>query len=295
MWDGLGLMFWGYFKKVVIADRLAIYVNEVYNNPGEYHGLPLILATYFFAFQIYCDFSGYSDIAIGSARVLSYELMQNFNRPYASKSIPEFWRRWHISLSTWFKDYLYIPLGGNRVSKARWYYNIFVVFLLSGLWHGANWTFLLWGSLHGAYMVISSMTKSIRFRVAHFLTLTKYPMIHNALRVFITFHLVLFSWICFRSNSISDLFIILKNMFLIENLNFLVNLPSFKFNILDYTLAFTTIIFMELVQLYQSKHPIRPLIITKPTWVQWSLYSTAILTIIFFGAFHSSEFIYFQF
>ncbi|MGE0267487.1 MAG: MBOAT family protein [Candidatus Omnitrophota bacterium] len=141
--DGLKLILWGLFKKIVIADRLAYFVNYVYNNPAGGHGYYILIATYFFAFQIYCDFSGYSDIAIGSAQVMGYELMENFKRPYLAQSIPEFWKRWHISLSTWFKEYLYFPLGGNRVPVLLWARNILVVFLLSGIWHGANWTFFV--------------------------------------------------------------------------------------------------------------------------------------------------------
>jgi len=148
--SGLQQMLWGFFKKVVIADRLAVYVNEIYASPGDENGLALLLATYFFAFQIYCDFSGYSDIAIGAARVMGYDLMENFRTPYLSKSIREFWSRWHISLSTWFRDYLYIPLGGNRVPQVRWFLNLFIVFVVSGFWHGANWTFLIWGALQEA-------------------------------------------------------------------------------------------------------------------------------------------------
>ncbi|MFC1608484.1 MBOAT family O-acyltransferase [Candidatus Latescibacterota bacterium] len=147
--DGLKKILVGLFKKVVIADRLALYVDAVYNNQAQHSGSTLLLATIFFSFQIYCDFSGYSDIAIGSARVLGYELMENFKRPYLSRSVGEFWKRWHISLSTWFRDYLYIPLGGSRVAYWRRYTNIFIVFLISGLWHGANWTFVVWGALHG--------------------------------------------------------------------------------------------------------------------------------------------------
>lgn len=150
--SGMKLMVWGFFKKVVVADNVAIIVNQVYNNVNEYQGLPLIIATFLFAIQIYCDFSGYSDIAIGSARVMGIHLMKNFNTPYFSKSITEFWKRWHISLSTWFRDYVYIPLGGNRVSKPRHYLNLFLTFLISGLWHGANWTFVIWGALHGGVL-----------------------------------------------------------------------------------------------------------------------------------------------
>src|SRR5678815_1064118 len=145
--NGLKLILWGFFKKLVIADRLALYVGAVYNNPTHHTGLSFIMATIFFAFQIYCDFSGYSDIAIGAAKVMGFKLMTNFNRPYFARSISEFWKRWHISLSTWFKDYLYISLGGNRVSVPRWYFNLFIVFLVSGLWHGANWTYIIWGCL----------------------------------------------------------------------------------------------------------------------------------------------------
>lgn len=155
-------MAWGMFKKVVIADRLAVFVNQVYDNPQNYEGISMVIATVFFAFQIYCDFSGYSDIAIGSAQVMGFKLMQNFNRPYFSKSISEFWKRWHISLSTWFRDYLYIPLGGNRVGIPRWYFNLFFTFMVSGLWHGANWTFVIWGALHGTYLIIGILTRNFR-------------------------------------------------------------------------------------------------------------------------------------
>ena len=160
--SGLRLILWGFFKKVVIADQLALFVQQVYGSPGQWHGPSVLLASYFFAFQIFCDFSAYTDIARGSARIMGFELMENFNRPYLARSIREFWQRWHISLSTWFRDYLYIPLGGNRVLKWRWYYNVMVVFLVSGLWHGANWTFVAWGFLHGSFQVASLMTRRWR-------------------------------------------------------------------------------------------------------------------------------------
>ncbi|MBN1534806.1 MAG: MBOAT family protein [Spirochaetes bacterium] len=167
--DGLKLMAWGFFKKLVVADRLALYVDRVHINPMQYEGLPLILATTFFAWQIYCDFSAYSDIAIGSSQVLGYDLMDNFNRPFHAKTINEFWSRWHISLITWLRDYLYIPLGGNRVSRFRWYVNIMIVFTLSGLWHGARWTFVLWGALNGVFIIISHLTIKRRLAVKDWL------------------------------------------------------------------------------------------------------------------------------
>ena len=165
--DGLKLMAWGLFKKVVVADRLALIVNGVYDNPTQFSGSSLILslATVFFAFQIYCDFSGYSDIARGCARVMGFKLMVNFDRPYFSKSIAEFWKRWHISLSTWFRDYLYISLGGNRVSTSRLYFNLFITFLISGLWHGANWTYVIWGALNGIYLIFAIVTAGLRRRL----------------------------------------------------------------------------------------------------------------------------------
>jgi D-alanyl-lipoteichoic acid acyltransferase DltB (MBOAT superfamily) len=149
--NGLKLMAFGFFKKVVIADSLATVTAPVFLSPTDYAGHPLIIAILLFTFQIFCDFSGYSDIAIGSAQVMGFKLMENFNRPYASASIAEYWRRWHISLSTWFKDYLYIPLGGSRVSRPRLYFNLFVTFLISGLWHGANWTYVIWAPERGVH------------------------------------------------------------------------------------------------------------------------------------------------
>jgi alginate O-acetyltransferase complex protein AlgI len=166
IFSGLRLMLWGYFKKVVIADRLGAIVDPIYHNPRAWGGAYLWLATCFFAFQIYCDFAGYCDIAIGAARVLGVKLMDNFDRPYAARSIADFWRRWHISLSTWFRDYLYIPLGGNRVPLPRWCVNVMIVFVISGLWHGASWTFVIWGALHGFYLIIERAAAVLRQRLA---------------------------------------------------------------------------------------------------------------------------------
>ncbi|GHV06785.1 alginate O-acetyltransferase [Spirochaetia bacterium] len=201
--SGLKLAAWGMFKKVVIADRLAIYVNAVYGNPGVYPASALLLATFFFTFQIYCDFSGYSDIAIGTARVLGFNLMTNFRKPYFSQSITEFWRRWHISLSTWLKDYLYIPLGGNRKGPGRQKLNLLITFLISGLWHGAAWHFVFWGLLHGLFQIIE---RSVPERINA--ALNKVP----ALRVCITFLLVCFAWVFFRAGSLPDAFLIVRKL-----------------------------------------------------------------------------------
>ena len=193
--SGLLLMAWGLFKKVVIADRLALFVDYAYNQPSEKNGLTLLIATFFYTFQIYCDFSGYSDIAIGSARVMGYNLMENFKSPYFSTSISEFWRRWHISLSSWFRDYLYIPLGGNRKGIIRQYLGLFLVFMVSGLWHGAKWTFVIWGSLHGIYLILAALRQHLFPNL-----LDSKSKLFSFLNVLITFLIVMFSWVFFRAS-----------------------------------------------------------------------------------------------
>src|SRR5689334_249793 len=178
--DGLKWMAWGMFKKVVVADRMVLFVNPVYNDPTHHSGPALVFATLAFAIQIYCDFSGYSDIAFGSAQVMGVRLMKNFNHPYFADSISEFWRRWHISLSTWFRDYVYIPLGGNRVAKPRWVFNLFITFLISGLWHGAAWTYIIWGALHGSYFVLSALIGPFWKRLSSLARLDRLPRLKTA-------------------------------------------------------------------------------------------------------------------
>jgi len=197
--SGLKLMAWGLFQKVVIADRLAKVADTVFDHPANYQGLGLVIGVVFFTFQIYCDFAGYSDIAIGAARVMGFTLMLNFKRPYFAKSISEFWRRWHISLSTWFKDYLYISLGGNRVVVPRWYLNLFIVFLVSGFWHGANWTFVVWGALHGIYMIVFSMYEPFKKKLPGKL---KSNALFKLSGILLTFSSVALAWIFFRAKTI---------------------------------------------------------------------------------------------
>ncbi|PCJ57092.1 MAG: membrane-bound O-acyltransferase family protein [Candidatus Hydrogenedentota bacterium] len=210
--SGLRLVLWGIFKKVVIADRLAVMVNVIYDQPERYPGSFLTLATVFFAFQIYCDFSGYTDIARGCARVLGVDLMKNFNRPYMATSIRDFWRRWHISLSTWFRDYVYVPCGGNRGSTAAWALGLFAVFLLSGLWHGANYTFVVWGLLHFGYYLFGRATHPLRSRLVHALGLTKVPGLLPILQVTTTFVLVCIGWVFFRAESMGQAVYILSHL-----------------------------------------------------------------------------------
>jgi D-alanyl-lipoteichoic acid acyltransferase DltB (MBOAT superfamily) len=290
--DGLRLMVWGFFKKLVIADSLALTVNQIYNNPTDYSGIPLIVATYFFAFQIYCDFSGYSDIAVGAARVMGFNLMQNFRQPYFSQSISEFWRRWHISLSSWFKDYLYISLGGNRVVKWRWYSNLLVVFLVVGLWHGANWTFVIWGGLHGFYRIFSILTERIRKKLNHFIHIDQYPFIQKMLRIFITFHLVLFAWIFFRANSLSDAIYIITHMF--SNIE-IKSQYGLACGYAGFAIAILSISFMEIVQLINGQSTFIGFLRKKSLIIRWSFYNFLLWWIVFFAELGGQEFIYFQF
>ncbi len=286
---GLQLILWGLFKKVVISDRLSIFVDDVYRDPTQFTGLALIQATYLFAFQIYCDFSGYSDIAIGSAQVMGYDLMENFRRPYFSKSIAEFWRRWHISLSTWFRDYVYFPLGGSRAGASRWYANLMVVFVVSGLWHGANWTFVVWGALHGGYMIIGQWTRSVRAWLVSLM-----PMGSTArkwIRVFITFHLVCFAWIYFRADSIQDAWYITRHLFVDWRLGDLVP-PEHR---LDFLIALAGIAVMESVHLLQRKESARVTLSRQPVVLRWALHLSLIYAVALFGVHGAEQFIYFQF
>lgn len=212
--SGILLMLWGFFLKLVIADRAAILVDTVYKNPTGFYGFHFAVATLLFAVQIYCDFSSYTTIARGAARVMGFELMENFKAPYLSADIAEFWRRWHISLSGWFRDYLYIPLGGNRRGKARKYLNNLIVFTASGLWHGADWTFVIWGALHGIYRVAGEATNNLRRLVCGLLDINRETAVYRAFRVCVTFALVCFAWIFFRADTIGDAAFIIRRIFL---------------------------------------------------------------------------------
>lgn len=299
--DGLKLMAWGLFKKVVIADRVAIIVDNVYNNPLEHQGLSLIIATVFFSFQIFCDFSGYSDMAIGAAQVMGFKLMTNFDRPYHSKSIHEFWGRWHISLSTWFKDYLYISIGGNRVTIPRWYLNLFIVFIISGLWHGANWTFVIWGALHGFYLVFALMTKSTRNKITKIIGLDKLPRLNNVFQIIITFSLATFAWIFFRAKSLAEAFYIIKNSFtgLYSDINNIIHRIPLKLNLgvskTQIAIGIGAIILMEIIHVLQGKYNMKEWLDSRPVFLRWSIYYSVIIMIIFLGVYENRQFIYFQF
>ncbi len=302
--SGLKLMAVGFFKKMVVADRLAEFVNPVYNNAHSYSGWPLIITTIFFAFQIYYDFSGYSDIARGAAKVMGFDLMVNFNNPYKSKTIAEFWKRWHISLSSWFKDYVYIPLGGSRVNKLRSSFNIMAVFLLSGLWHGANWTYILWGGLNGLYLVTARFTENIRTKLAHLLFKDGWKTTQNFMQIGTAFMLICFSWILFRAQSVSDAWYIFKNLLADKNLlTGLIDPAYIKQHImlgrgfLNFTVVIVFIFLIEWAHIYAEKKniPIEQALENKKWYYRWPVYYFLIIAIVVFGILSPTNFIYFQF
>ncbi|MCL2773697.1 MAG: MBOAT family protein [Oscillospiraceae bacterium] len=296
--QGGRMMLWGMVKKVFIADNLSLFVDTVYKSPHSYGTSAIYIAVIFFAIQIYCDFSGYSDIAIGAAQIMGFKLMRNFNTPYFSTSITVFWRRWHISLSTWFKDYIYIPLGGNRVSRPRWCFNQIVTFLISGLWHGANFTFIVWGFMHGLLGVIEHLTVNIRKKISGFIRLGVFNFIKTFICICYTFCVTCILWILFRSDTFGDAFYIVKQVFS--------GLP--KFASIDKTAALFTniprqnlytaiigIILLLIVDILCRKSDFRTAIEKVPVFARIPIYSLFICLIIVFGAYQSKSFIYFQF
>ncbi|MCK6596921.1 MAG: hypothetical protein L6Q37_01040 [Bdellovibrionaceae bacterium] len=280
--SGLQLMITGFLKKCVIADNLTITVDQVFSQPQLYSGYSLWIATLFFTFQIFCDFSGYSDIARGCSKLMGVDLMVNFDKPYFSASISEFWRRWHISLSTWFRDYLYIPLGGNQVGQRRKSFNLLLVFLVSGLWHGANWTYVIWGLLHGFYLVIENYLKNLFPNSSpNFFT--------RFFNILFTFILVFFTWIFFRANHVNDAFLILSRLF--KN-------PLKGWELLNQSMViegFVLILLLLIFQLIDNKQNLWQRINSFPFSLRLSIYSLISLFFIIFGQFNHNHFIYFQF
>lgn len=290
---GLKLMLWGYFKKLAIADILAEYVDMVYNSPENHQGFSIILTTIFFAIQIYCDFSAYSDIAIGSAKLLGINLMDNFKSPYLSSSIHEFWNRWHISLSSWLKDYIYIPLGGNRVGKLRYAINILITFLISGLWHGANYTFIVWGGLHGVFNVVESLaTKSIK-------SVKINSNIFKIVRVCVTFAFCCFAWIFFRAASISDAMQLITNAFknFVFSRSFIYQgINDIGLNTFYILQRFPIMFLLPIYDFFSLKTDVIKWISNRNLLVRWGVYILLIWIVLVQSAYsNSSEFIYFQF
>lgn len=283
--DGMKLILWGLFKKVVVADNCALVVNPIFENYQTASGLELAMGAILFSFQIYGDFSGYSDIAIGTAKLFGFDLMTNFRTPYFSRDIAEFWRRWHISLSTWFRDYVYIPLGGSRVSKAKAIRNIFIVFLVSGFWHGANWTFIVWGAIHAAFFIplfVLGKNRTYLDEGRHLV-----PSLGEVIQMIGTFAMVTFAWVFFRASSVGDawgyLLGFLNNPVLPEN-----------FAWIDYDLRMSLILFLglEWVGRFQFNWMER----IQGKWYRYPAYLITAFLIVFWGVFsEAKEFIYFQF
>lgn len=291
--EGFRLILWGVFKKVVIADRLAVYVNEVYGHPRDFNGLILTLATVFFAFQIYCDFSGYTSIAIGSARVMGFDLIENFRQPYFSTSVREFWRRWHVSLSTWFRDFVYFPLGGNRCTPRRQVVNLMTVFLLSGLWHGANWTFVLWGFIHGLYVVIESMPKPAWNRDSILFGVKLHPLVFSLVRMGTTFALVNLAWVFFRANSVTDAFYIVGQIFTVPTT---LSGIIYPFGVRsEFIIAIVVIGLLLVVDMIDARWGVHIALNKCPEYLRWFFYYAVTAGIFLFGTWGKQEFIYFQF
>jgi len=289
---GLKRMAWGFFKKLVVADRLALYVNDVYAAPQNFNGLQLSIATVFFAYQIYCDFSGYSDIALGAAQVLGFKLMENFKTPYYARSISEFWHRWHISLSTWFRDYMYIPLGGSRRGVTRWILAILITFTVSGLWHGANWTYVVWGALNGVYLLIGRSTKSLRDQLFGKIGVKPESALRQSTMICSTFLLTLIGWVVFRAKDMGDAWYVITHFARGWNFN---QIGTEQFLLRQMPVAVGSILILELAQLLEGKVFIPKLLRQWPLAPRWAVYAGFILAVIMFGIYRKTQFIYFQF
>ena len=300
--DGILLMLWGYFLKIVLADRIAIFVDTVYGDVAAYPGYYIVVATILFAFQIYCDFSGYSVIAMGTAKILGIELMDNFESPYLSASVADFWRRWHISLTSWFKDYLYIPLGGSRGGKTRKYINKMIVFGVSGLWHGASISFVIWGGLNGLYQVIGEILQPLRNKAVKVFKLNRESLGHKLLHILGTFILVDFSWIFFRAESTGSAFKTIHYMISVNNPWILMDGSLYKcgLDIKNYWLMIYGIGILLFADLCKSKGIIiRDIISRQDVWFRWLAIDIAIIILLVFGiwgsTYDAANFIYFQF
>lgn len=301
--SGAILIVWGLFMKMVIADRVSILVDTVFDNYVMYGSTELVVAALGFTVQIYCDFAGYSMIAIGSAKVMGFDLMENFNSPYFAVSIRDFWSRWHISLTSWFRDYLYIPIGGNRRGKLRKYVNIAIVFLVSGLWHGANWNFVAWGGLHGLYQIVGDFLKPYRLKIIEELKIKTTCFSWQLLRIGTTFGMVSFAWIFFRSNTIYDALRFIKRIVVKPTPWVMFNGEIYNLG-LDYIemkILFFAIAILFLVDLLRIKRgiTIEKFLLMQNIWFEWLTIIGLILMIFVFGkygpTFDAKQFVYFQF
>lgn len=282
--EGLRLILFGLFIKMVIADNIAVYVDKIYTNPSDYNSFSILKGLFFYSFQIYCDFLGYSTIAVGAARSMGYNLMDNFKTPYLSKSIGEFWQRWHISLSSWFRDYVYFSLGGNKVKIQRWMINILIVFVLSGLWHGANWTFILWGLIHGLVYITENIFKRL-FKTDK-IDNKVFLYVSNIFNVVKTFIIVSFIWILFRASDLQQVKIIFKSI--IKNIH-----VRDSFSVDPKVWLFLGLFIIIDIRLFNTRFDFW--CNRKSTITRWALYALMIFSIIVFSSVNNFPFIYFQF
>lgn len=304
--DGLLLMGWGFFQKLVIADRIAILVTDVYSNFSDYSGGQILLATVLFGFQIYCDFGGYSDIAVGAARVMGFTLTKNFKSPYYATTVSEFWRRWHISLTTWFRDYIYIPLGGNRCGRWKKYRNLMLTFLVSGLWHGAGWNFVAWGGLNGLYQVVGDLTRPLRTRLRQRLHIRTDCGSYHLLQGIVTFIFVDFAWFLFRADSLTAALQMLRHsvaypgFFAMFSPDTLLGINTMVLSEKDFCVMLGSLVLLMLVDYWkQQKVDIKGVLARQNIWFRCLIYYGLIFTVLIFGiygpAYDASAFIYFQF
>lgn len=301
--SGLIMMLWGLFQKMVIADRLSLLVDHVFSNSYMYGTIELSLAAIAFALQIYCDFGGYSTIAIGAAQVMGFTLMDNFDTPYFATSIKDFWHRWHISLSSWFKDYLYIPLGGNRCSRTKRYFNLMVTFLVSGLWHGAAWTYVLWGGLHGLYQIIGDLSRPLRNRLTKLLKTDTSVFSYKLGQLLFTFMLTTFAWIFFRAESLNNALFYIKRLFTKWNpwVFFDQSLYALGLDIVEMNILFIALFALLLADImkYKKNLQVSQFLMKQNLWFRWVIVFLLIIVILVYGKygvdFDSAQFIYFNF
>ena len=297
---GLIQMLWGYIQKLVIADRLALLVDGVYSNLAAQGTVSLLLAVVFFAVQLYCDFSSYSDIAIGAARIMGFDLMRNFNSPYLALSLGEFWNRWHISLSTWLRDNVYIPLGGNRKGTARTCLNLFTVFLVSGIWHGAAWTYVIWGALHGLWMAASRLSRSLRTSLCNALHIDRQGRVHTFFCWLLTFAFVSGALVIFRADSLSQAAEFYRGLLHWNAAPFVGGFDALGMDRLDFIVSCLAVAALFVCDwLRRKKGPLTPQLTAQPIAVQWAVLLAGILLVVIFGMYGEGyvekPFIYFQF
>ena len=300
--NGLLTMVYGLFMKIVVADNIAAVIDPIFDSPNDYSGMMLLFATVMFAFQIYCDFNGYTQIAIGSARILGFKLNQNFDSPYMGSSVKDFWKRWHISLTSWFRDYLYVPLGGGRKGKLRKQINTMIVFLCSGLWHGAEWHYVVWGALNGFFSVLEDILKPVKEKIDRHLSIDKEKWMYRVFQRIITFILIDFTWLFFRAPGFTTALYILKKIVNDFRLAWFINFEfdsafGSAYMLMTVMIPLFIIVALDVIKYYGKD--IKAAIFSQQIVFRWAIYVAIMLTILYWGrygtGYEQTQFIYFQF